>query len=105
MTKLLGTMLAGKCRPEGRGTGTGPRSRKVSLTVAMLVSMPLTCASLHAAEEPAAQGDAASDDSGSGGALEEIVVKGRFLQSSSKSATKLDTPVLDTPFSVSAYSD
>ena len=78
---------------------------KVSLTAAMLASVPLTCASVHAAEASAADNETASGESSSGAALEEVVVEGRFLQSASKSATKLDTPVLDTPFSVSAYSD
>ncbi len=35
----------------------------------------------------------------------EIVVKGHFLNSGASSATKLDIPVLDTPFSVSAYNN
>ena len=35
----------------------------------------------------------------------EIVVTGRFLDSGASSATKLDIPVLDTPFSVAAYTD
>lgn len=36
---------------------------------------------------------------------DEIVVTGQFLDTGASSATKLDIAVLDTPFSVSAYSD
>lgn len=36
---------------------------------------------------------------------EEIVITGRFFDEGSKSAMKMDVSVMDTPFSVSAYSD
>jgi len=40
-----------------------------------------------------------------GGTEDEIVVSGTFLDKGSKSAMKMDVPVLDTPFSVSSYSN
>ncbi|MBL8268300.1 TonB-dependent siderophore receptor [Steroidobacter sp.] len=49
-----------------------------------------------------AQNVAASTD---GEQLEEVVVEGAFLESGASSAMKLDVAVMDTPFSVSAYSE
>src|SRR3984893_11959167 len=81
----------------------------------VLAGVPLVCAPLHAAEEAASDSKAAaaiaesegakSEGAEAEGALEEVVVQGRFLQPTSTSAMKLNTPVLDTPFSVSAYSE
>lgn len=45
----------------------------------------------------------APDTANEPGAEQEIIVKGQFLDTGASSATKLDIPVLDTPFSVSAY--
>lgn len=40
-----------------------------------------------------------------GGGVQEIVVTGRFIATGAGSATKLNTRVLDTPFSVAAYTE
>ena len=69
-----------------------------------LAGVPLACAPLHAAEEAVSDSKTAAGAEPEG-ALEEVVVQGRFLQTTSTSAMKLNTPVLDTPFSVSAYSE
>src|SRR6202048_4410140 len=80
--------------------------RRSAITSVILASAPLAFAPLHAAEEEtASENKAAVAGSEPEGALEEIVVRGRFLQPTSTSAMKLNTPVLDTPFSVSAYSE
>lgn len=47
-------------------------------------------------DEPATQEEAGEN---------EIVVTGNFLDDGSKSAMKMDVPVLDTPFSVASYSE
>lgn len=39
------------------------------------------------------------------GAVEDIIVTGRFVDTGAKSAMKMDIPVLDTPYSVSSYSN
>ena len=39
------------------------------------------------------------------GASQDILVVGKFLDTGAKSAMKMDVPVLDTPFSVTSYSD
>jgi iron complex outermembrane receptor protein len=75
-----------------------------------LASLPLACVPLHAAEDTPADSKAAAaiakpEGAEPEGALEEVVIQGRFLQTTSTSAMKLNTPVLDTPFSVSAYSE
>jgi iron complex outermembrane receptor protein len=90
-------------------------NKSIVLASIVLAGVPLAGAPLHAAEEAASDSKAAaamsnseranSDGANSDGALEEVVVQGRFLQTTSTSAMKLNTPVLDTPFSVSAYSE
>jgi iron complex outermembrane receptor protein len=52
---------------------------------------------------PDAAAEAASVEADAQG--EAIVVRGRMLDTGAKSAMKLDVPVLDTPFSVSSYSE
>ena len=80
--------------------------RRATIASIILAGVPLAFAPLHAAEEDTpSENKAAVAGSEPEGALEEVVVRGRFLQTTSTSAMKLDTPVLDTPFSVSAYSE
>jgi iron complex outermembrane receptor protein len=78
--------------------------RRAVITSITLAVMPLALP-VHAAEDTSSENKEAAGGSEPGGALEEVVVRGRFLQTTSTSAMKLNTPVLDTPFSVSAYSE
>ncbi len=64
-----------------------------SVILAALPSLAAAKAPASAAQQPPT--DAPSDA--------DIIVTGRFLNSGASSATKLDIPVLDTPFSVAAY--
>ncbi len=59
--------------------------------VALMTASPVL------AQDTAPEGETAAE--------EEIIVTGTFLDKGSKSAMKMDVPVLDTPFSVSSYSD
>jgi iron complex outermembrane receptor protein len=80
--------------------------RRSAIISIILAVAPLAFAPLQAAEEETpSENKAAVAGSEPEAALEEVVVRGRFLQTTSTSAMKLNTPVLDTPFSVSAYSD
>jgi iron complex outermembrane recepter protein len=83
----------------------GVTIRSIVLASTVLTGVPLACAPLHAAEDTAPDSKAGAASPEPEGALEEVVVRGRFLQTTSTSAMKLNTPVLDTPFSVSAYSE
>lgn len=74
---------------------SGTRSR--NLFGASLAVMVMIAASPVLAQETAAE--EAEDQS------PDIVVTGQFLNKGASSATKLDIPVLDTPFSVAAYND
>src|ERR1700736_7071285 len=78
--------------------------RRAVITSITLAVMPLALP-VHAAEDTSSENKEAAGGSEPGGALEEVVVRGRCLQTTSTSAMKLNTPVLDTPFSVSAYSE
>lgn len=51
-------------------------------------------------QDPQDAPEAAPEEGG-----EDIVVTGQFLDTGAKSAMKMDVPVLDTPFSVSSYSE
>src|SRR5579864_6663928 len=79
--------------------------RRAVITSMILTGMPLAFAPLHAAEDTPSENKETAAGSEPEGALEEVVVRGRFLQTTSTSAMKLNAPVLDTPFSVSAYSE
>lgn len=72
----------------------GRECRRLSIGTSFLV-LALAIGSPALAQE-SAENDATEDQS-------EIVVTGQFVNSGASSATKLDIPVLDTPFSVSAY--
>lgn len=63
-------------------------------TTAILLA--LAAGAAHAAEAPSS--GAATD-------VSEVVVTANFINTGAKSAMKLDVPVLDTPFSVSSYSE
>lgn len=79
----------------------GINSHRFLAGASLLAAIALTATPVFA--QQAAQGVSpapASDDTDEG---TEIVVKGQFLNTGASSATKLDIPVLDTPFSVSAY--
>src|SRR3979490_2364741 len=79
--------------------------RSVIISI-ILAGAPLAFAPLHAAEdETPSESKAAVPCREPEPALGEVGVRGRFLQTTSTSAMKLNTPVLDTPFSVSAYSE
>jgi iron complex outermembrane receptor protein len=68
----------------------------LTASFALIASQP---ASAQTAPAPR-QADAADPQT-----VEQIVVQGSFLGAGSQSAMKLDVPVRDTPFSVSAYTD
>lgn len=58
------------------------------------------------ATQPNPEQEEAAPDEESGAASEDIVVTGRkFLDTGAKSAMKMDVPILDTPYSVSSYSE
>ena len=75
-----------------------------ALTFALALAGMVSAQHAYAAEaaQPAdasAQGDVESTAAG------DIVVVGKFINSGAQSATKMDVRVLDTPFTVSSYSD
>lgn len=73
---------------------------KLLAATAVLALMPMAPAYAQAADEPAAteaQEEQAEDEA--------IIVTGTFLDDGSKSAMKMDVPVLDTPYSVASYSE
>ena len=62
-------------------------------------------ASNQAADQGMAEPQAAEGQQESVTDLSAVTVKGKFVDTGASSATKLDVSVLDTPFSVSAYTD
>jgi len=74
-----------------------------ALALALTVA---TMAPASAAMAAAADGQAATaPQSAADGSSQEIVVTGRFVNTGAQSATKMDVRVLDTPFTVSSYSE
>lgn len=72
----------------------------------MKVTAKLLAATALFALVPAAPLYAQSQDDGAAEASDhDIIVTGKFMDDGSKSAMKMDVPVLDTPFSVSSYSN
>jgi iron complex outermembrane receptor protein len=75
----------------------------------MALAVPL--APLHAQaaataeEQPAGSEQAPAAEAAEADEGEAIVITGSFLETGAKSAMKMDVPVLDTPFSVSSYSE
>lgn len=72
------------------------------------LAMAVAPAAAWAQETPqpadaATEGDASPAEETA--AENDIIVTGKFLDTGASSATKMDLPVLDTPFSVSAYTD
>lgn len=68
----------------------------------LISSVSITAAAMVLASAAHAQGAASTGETEP---TQEIVVTGQFLNTGASSATKLDMPVLDTPFSVSSYND
>ncbi len=66
---------------------------------AVLALVPVTPLHAQTADTQSAETAEAAE-----GGDQDIVVTGHFLDDGSKSAMKMDVPVLDTPFSVSSYS-
>ena len=81
----------------------GINSNRLLAGASLLVAIALTATPVFA--QQAAEGVSPAPASGDTDEGTEIVVKGHFLNSGASSATKLDIPVLDTPFSVSAYNN
>lgn len=79
---------------------------KNKLAVAVVVGLALSGAQPVLAAEQATGEAAAADSAGQADAktLDGVSVTANFIQSSAKSAMKLDVPVTDIPFSVSSYS-
>jgi iron complex outermembrane receptor protein len=65
------------------------------ISTAVLLALPLLAAA-QSTPPAAAQAD-------NGGPIQSVVVEGKYIAAASTSAMKLDVPVRDTPFSVSAY--
>ena len=76
-------------------------TRKSVLALAVIACFP-ALASQQAAAQAAPKADQPAETPQS---IESIVVQGSFLGAGSQSAMKLDVPVRDTPFSVSAYTE
>lgn len=68
---------------------------KLAIAFAISVVLP----TIAVAQDNLTANDAASEQS------DDIVVTGKFIDTGAKSAMKMDVPILDTPFSVSSYSD
>ncbi|HET6972160.1 MAG TPA: TonB-dependent receptor, partial [Phenylobacterium sp.] len=76
----------------------------MSLRQVLLYSVFSMAPLLAAAPVQAAPADAsAAATPADAGAVEEVVVTGKFIATGAGTATKLDIPVLDTPISVAAY--
>ena len=90
MTKSSGTILAGECRPEGQGAGTGPCKRPGILT--RLAAVLFACGAL------ADNRNACADDTT--GELQEVVVTAQRQQESLQK-----TPIAVTAVSAEALID
>lgn len=69
---------------------------RIALTIGLAAIVPSALAAQAAAPAKSADATTKSGD---------IVVTGRFTDTGAKSATKMNVPVLDTPFSVASYSN
>jgi len=85
----------------GHGRAVSPISRAALAMALVAAGAPAFAAEPAAPPPTPAAAPAPADEQ----AVAEIVVKGRFIDTGASSATKLDIPVLDTPFSVDAYNN
>ena len=75
--------------------------KRSTLAIAVLACFPIAYSQVAGAQStPKAPEPAETPQS-----IEAIVVQGSFMAEGSQSAMKLDVPVRDTPFSVSAYTE
>jgi iron complex outermembrane recepter protein len=74
----------------------------IALSTVWLAASPLTRAASPA--QPAADAAPATADQAQDAPLEEITVSSRFIETSGRSALKMDVPVRDVPFTMTDYS-
>src|ERR1700716_1931663 len=74
----------------------------IALSTVWLAASPPTRAASPA--QPAADAAPATADQAQDAPLEEITVSSRFIETSGRSALKMDVPVRDVPFTMTDYS-
>ncbi|MBS0477364.1 MAG: Plug domain-containing protein, partial [Proteobacteria bacterium] len=76
-----------------------------TLAFALVVAGLVPASAATAASNSADQAQSAAEPQSEAEEGQEIVVTGRFVNTGAQSATKMDVRVLDTPFTVSSYSE